>query len=462
MRKNFFLDLEELLFLYNKKNWQVVIWGTGRPAQDVFRTLESVGVEVYAWGDNCIERQGTTFWGKLIISRERLRDLQNPLIIIACWMSFGSILRSLEEGGWRNVYGLIDSIKYDTDEMGKDLVFLSKVNISQTVIPKRNVLLEIYGNIGDILVHAGILAYLLKKYGDCAYVLAEGESLLGLLEFMTPNILVVNRLKFYADEEYRRKLLVRLQSIGFKKSIILSDARIMSTRRVLNNKVFPVEKLVYSKHLPLGDYLPQMDAKGLSEEEIPASAISPCRIFKKKINGLNFTHHLPERYIAINMGTSSDVRKFSPKKFLEVVKYILAKGLAIIFIGAGVYDENFFDEIRKKIPKESAIYSFISKLSVQESLFVISKSMLFVGTESGMWNASYVLEVPSVVIYGLGDYGSFYHRADYVHYVMSADYGCMGCCWFCTNQDEEGHPRCVSEISSEMIIEGIETMLRNQ
>ena len=462
MRKNFFLDLDELLDLYKQGDWQVIIWGTGVPAQDVYYTLMDADIEIYAWGDNCAEKQGKILHGKMIIGREELKDLKNPMILIACWMSFGAILRSLENEGYRNVYGLMDSIKYDIDDMRRDVIFLSQTNTLEKDASRENILLEIYGNIGDILIHVGILDYLLSKYGDSAYVLVEGEYLMELIGLMTPRVFAVNRMKFHTDRMYRRRLLVRLRSIGFRKSILLSDARIVSTRRVLNSKIFPVDELVCSKDLALGDYLPQMDADGLWSEAIPASAISPCRILDNKVNRLIFTHHLPEHYVSVNMGTSSDVRKFSSEKFLEVVKYILSKGFSVVFIGAGTYDEQFYDEIKQKLPVESSVYSFISQLSILESLYVIKQSAFFVGNESGMWNASYVLDIPSVVIYGRGDYGSFIHRSESIIYVMSDDYGCMGCCWFCTNQDDFGHPRCISEISSGMITEGIETLLCKQ
>lgn len=462
MRKNFFLELDELLGLYKRGDWQVIIWGTGVPAQDVYFTLMDAGIEIYAWGDNCADRQGELLNGKLIIGREKLKKLKNPMILIACWMSFGSILRSLENEGYRNVYGFMDSIKYDIDEMRKDVIFLSQTNKLEKGAQKEKILLEIYGNIGDILIHIGILNYFLSKYGDSAYVLVEGESLLELIGLMTPRVLAVNRMMFHTNRNYRRRLLTRLQSLGFRKSILLSDARIISTRRVLNQRIFPVDELVYSKDLALGEYLPHMDASGLWSEKIPASAISPCRILDNKVDRLDFTHHLPEHYVSVNMGTSSDVRKFSSEKICEVVNYILSKGFSVVFIGAGSYDEQLFEEIKQKLPVGSSVYSFISHLSILESLYVIRQSLFFVGTESGMWNASYVLGIPSVVIYGRGDYGSFFHKSESIIYIMSDDYGCMGCCWFCTNRDNFGRPRCISEICSGMITEGIETLLLKQ
>lgn len=456
MRKNFFLTTAEVVQLYQTSDFRIVIWGTGIPAQDVFHTMRHAGIPILAWGDNNPQKQGTHLLGMPVYGQEHFPEKERLLVLVACWMSFGAIVSSLEKAGFHNFYGLLDSLKYSIEAMEEDCRFLAAVQR-----PKRRdaVLLEVYGNIGDILVHFGILRYLIQKYGTNAYVLAEGEAFAELIGLLTPHVYAINREKFHEDATYRRILLKKLCAIGFRKSILLSDARIVATRRILNDIIFPIEKIIVSRDLAVGDYLPEMDAANLSMENVPLSAVHSLPFLSEVISKTPFPRYLPSRYVAINMGTSSKVRRYDPRQFSKVVKHILGKKLAVVFIGAGEYDKAFYRKIREECPNDALLVSYISQLSLRESLYVIQNALFFVGTESGMWNASYLLRIPSVVIYGRGDYGSFRHIADFVQYVSVPDRGCMGCCWFCTNPDLEGRPHCISDITPEMVMDKIDEVI---
>jgi ADP-heptose:LPS heptosyltransferase len=139
-----------------------------------------------------------------------------------------------------------------------------------------------------------------------------------------------------------------------------------------------------------------------------------------------------------------------------VLVYIVSKGYLPVILGAGKEDEDFWNSVFSKSLLFHKVVCLVSRLTVRESMSVISDSEIFLGTESGMWNLSYILDKPSVVIYGGGDYGNFMHKDLKIHYVTVKDKSCFRCKWYCSNYDEGGHAKCIYDITEKDIISAID------
>jgi hypothetical protein len=92
----------------------------------------------------------------------------------------------------------------------------------------------------------------------------------------------------------------------------------------------------------------------------------------------------------------------------------------------------------------------------------VQGAAFFVGAESGMWNASYVLGKPSAVLYGGGDYGGFMHDDRSIRYVMAGARDCFCCRWRCGRLGEGGVAPCIDEIATEQVVGAVRSILAQE
>ncbi|OJW75143.1 glycosyltransferase family 9 protein [Spirosoma sp. 48-14] len=173
------------------------------------------------------------------------------------------------------------------------------------------------------------------------------------------------------------------------------------------------------------------------------------------------TYRLPKEFIAIGIGSSAIARTYPVSSFLTVLEWLAINGQYLVFLGKGQSDSMYYNTLIKHSPliaKHSTNY--IDKLSLSESLMILKQSKLFVGIESGLFNAAYVLNVPFAVIYGGGHYGRFIHPHDYSAYISNR-MECFGCNWEkCGYGNIRLKPaRCITSITPEQVIESISHLL---
>ena len=273
--------------------------------------------------------------------------------------------------------------------------------------------------------------------------------------------MVISGKDFRSDTEYREHFLKSLNELCFKESIILCDIRLHATRRYLNDLNCNIEKVFFYTNIPEDDYLLNAEFEFVKKHFrwdenvnlLPQQVLKHELAKKKRIQGL------PERYVVMHMGASKEIRRYGVKSFIEIAKYINDRGYPIVLIGAGEADEAFYEDVQMLMETPLGIISKVSQLSVQEALIVLYYAQFFVGTDSGMWNASYVLGKHSVVLYGGGEYGNFMHPDSKIHYVTVEDRHCFGCKWYCNNYDMEGHPKCIYGITPNMVINEIDKVI---
>ncbi len=117
--------------------------------------------------------------------------------------------------------------------------------------------------------------------------------------------------------------------------------------------------------------------------------------------------NLPPRYAVISPGASRrrQAKAWKADGFAEVIFKLYKKGLPSIIVGAkDEWDIN--EEIRQKalrFGKDIYVINLSGKLGLSQVLFLLKKSAIFVGIDSGIMHLASALDVPTVGIFGPTD-----------------------------------------------------------
>lgn len=450
MAEHCYLNAEELK-KRTSGNIQVIIWGTGRTATETAWTLDFLKIPLYAYADSDTKKCGKRIDGKKVLNLKQVIQLENPFVLIGSFV-VQPIYEKLTTAGIENVAALLDTIKIPAEEAQKDMPFSNQT------------LIEMYGNIGDLVLKLGMLKALLEHFGkQSVTVLVETQANAEIIRLYTDRVVIAEKERFSADREYRQCFLDRINSGHFRRTIVLCDARLYSNRRLLNPWNCNIPEVVMNPAVPQNELLWQLDASMLHKNlGLPMADMEPPKAgLREAVLAATKAPVLTEKYVCIHMGATRRERHYDPVRFATVVAHIILSGYRCVFIGQGEYDASFVRKVLESCDEDSrsGIASFVGKLNLIESFAVIAGAAFFLGTDSGMWNASYVLGKPSICLYGGGEYGCFQHDAPWIHYLTVADHSCFGCRWYCTNQTPNGYSRCMDGISEEDIILAVDRQM---
>lgn len=340
--------------------------------------------------------------------------------------------------------------------------------------------------IGDTIIRLGIMQKYINYFGyENTYFLTFNFNY-EIVKLVTDKIILVDKEKFKNDENYKRAVIDDINSMKFYNMVNL-----ITYRGVLLNELFARELKIPIKIAYEGEEADKKYWTMLNNEAY--TSIIPCidknKQFSLKNKGITYVlvHQLEllnyvtkknykledvkpnlKKYvnsdynlnilnnsIVFGMGASKEGRMYPYDKFAMVLKQISSLNYSFIFLGKGQCDKEYLDNLLKQVPelKKKAI-NFIDKLSIVESFKIISKAKLFVGVESGLWNASYALGVPSVVIYGGGHFGRFMHQSSNIKYIFKP----MNC-YFCRWECKYDCVKCIKELDYKEIVQSINLLL---
>lgn len=464
-----FIKIEEFkkIIEANPVHRTVAIWGIGKVGRQTYLSLAAHGIMVDCFVDGSNQSVVSTLYEKPVLRIHELSQIHITQLVIASYAYYPIAQKALELGVCQNIYGIIDILKYDFKEYMSDKELLSQYQREQGTHCSNRILVEIYGNIGDAILRLGIVKSFIHKYGrDCIYVLVETECIAQIFRLLTEQVIVLEESRYISDSEYRKNTLIYLNSKYFKETVILSDIRLIATRRMINESIFNTSTTIFDSQLPNLEYLLDLSINMVQkyyfmDQEVnllPVGSIND----ELEMRSQTFRVQLSQQdsYVVVHGGATIMERMYRPEKLACVLEYLVGKGLKIAIIGEGKADERYIEQVLKLVNISEGIINYVSKLNILESLYLIKNSLLFVGTDSGMWNASYILGKTSVVLYGGGEYGCFRHKASNIHYVVHEQQECFGCRWFCDHKDLDGYSRCVGNIHTEYVIKAIEEALR--
>ena len=326
---------------------------------------------------------------------------------------------------------------------------------------------------GDFLLFTGALKFYQSHYGkeNVFLLVIDRIADVAQLYISAENLLVFQPNRFENDIFYKIKFLNSIRTIGFD-TVIASTHRssncnklvkliaaknnygyekeqIFSSRRInyYNHQVKSYDKVSPSKDPHSYNHVIEHEAYFLSQVVNVPSILSdeilpfiPTDGFQKKVVASYFVL-LPE--------AGDMIRAYPIEKLAEVMKTLCRRyGMTCVVLGTGKgYDFKVFES-------DNSIL-LLGKTSLSEALTYIHFAQFTLGNETGLTHASWILHVPTIMIYGGGHFGRFLPLNDFCT-LVTHKMDCYCCNWSC-KFDNPIVP-CVSKITKDEILIAVDEL----
>jgi len=406
---DFFIDIEQL-----KEQYQLgrllILWGTKNIAKQHCALLKELEVEISFFVDNNKEMQGKHFNGVLVLKPSELITLEEDYFVIIASGYINEILADSQILGVKSIHVLhyapcIDFKKVLSDcaLLGMD-PFLTKTENSN--VKKSRILLKFWIGLGDCMIMLGVLHFFkqLDPNGEVFWAVTDNMSKFEFLKGVFPNVIFVDRELFCDNEKYRIAMLRRINTFNFVKTMCFA----INHHNYFD--LFTVYNTNIPEHIYAFKYLFGKNERMENLRILEAVLVSvrnvfyvpddynfcPKGQFRGILDNLTLKQYLPDKFITVGLGSVSWPNAYPPERAALVLDHFISKGFSIILLGNGEVDCERHKRIMEIIPNN--VYDFSSELSVYESIKVISKSYLFLGMDSALSHAAYILEKKAVVL----------------------------------------------------------------
>ena len=271
-----------------------------------------------------------------------------------------------------------------------------------------NIFITSTDGIGDNIIRLNLLEEILNQYGnDKCYILCDIKVVPLLKTIGFKNIIVfTKRMRRYLFGKI--KLLKFLYQKGFNKIISLEydqhDFDIQYFKNLdsycLDNKFHPEMNQYYK-------YVISADFKVTEETIVKAFKI----LFNKNIVEQDAIPNLRKYYskklenmdtLVVGIGAGARNKMLKPNLLCEILKLFIKKKniKKIIFLGAGDRDQKYLNEMKKYINfTDFNIENLVNKISLEESIDIISKCQYYLGFESGLFHIAASLRIKTYGIF---------------------------------------------------------------
>ncbi len=340
--------------------------------------------------------------------------------------------------------------------------------------------------IGDAVIRLNLLERYADYFGyENTYFLASTNNV-EVIRLISKNVIVIDRNEFKKNLSYKKNILMNLNKLTFDQIINVINRAVLYNEAIIrdvnaNYKVAyegeEIEKIGFYRKTNNENYdyiIPSIDFEkkfSVNSHGVTYILKHETKIFNNITNSnlelleaktdlkkyliKNIRYDIERPYIVFGMGASQKGRMYPVEKLVKVIEDL--DNEKMVFLGKGLMDEEYYDNVISNLSKCNNIINLTSKLNLSESFEVIKNSTMFIGVESGLWNAAYALDVPSIVIYGGGHWGRFMHNDKKTRYVYKK-MKCYFCRWKCEFQDSYEYYKCISEIPADEIIENIKML----
>ena len=271
-----------------------------------------------------------------------------------------------------------------------------------------NIFITSTDGIGDNIIRLNLLEEILNQYGnDKCYILCDIKVVPLLKTIGFKNIIVfTKRMRRYLFGKI--KLLKFLYQKGFNKIISLEydqhDFDIQYFKNLdsycLDNKFHP-EMNQYYKNVISTDFKVTEETivkafKILFNKNIVEQDAIPNlrKYFSKKLENIDT--------LVVGIGAGARNKMLKPNLLCEILKLFIKKKniKKIIFLGAGDRDQKYLNEIRKYINfTDFNIENLVNKISLDESIDIISEYPYYLGFESGLFHIAASLKIKTYGIF---------------------------------------------------------------
>ena len=368
--------------------------------------------------------------------------------------------------------------------MGKIIHELKKVSgrlifpvlISKNKNHSDKILIIKDNSIGDFLLFSGILNFYIRHFGDRVYCLVN-SNVEEVAKLYTDNVIVMDDRKYFTSFKYRYRLINQLKDIGFDIAInsILNSSE---SRDILYILKFPLTYLYggvvmklrkHGRWKNIANIVPELkmfDDKGSYTSVFAHEKYFMERILNIKISDDEVKPYIPlsdntsekiinkfslqkGNYIVFSFGSSSAKRDYPSDKFVEVMEYLHRRlSMKAILIGVDQYSPDALPDF---------VIDLRRKTSLINAFSIIKHAKIFVGNETGITHASWIMGVPTVIIYGGGQFGGFlplYNNG----YIVYKQMDCYCCNWGCKYSDIP--VRCIGEIGVDDILKTVDNVIK--
>ena len=271
-----------------------------------------------------------------------------------------------------------------------------------------NIFITSTDGIGDNIIRLNLLEEILNQYGnDKCYILCDIKVVPLLKTIGFKNIIVfTKRMRRYLFGKI--KLLKFLYQKGFNKIISLEydqhDFDIQYFKNLdsycLDNKFHPEMNQYYK-------YVISTDFKVTEETIVKAFKI----LFNKNIVEQDAIPNLRKYYskklenmdtLVVGIGAGARNKMLKPNLLCEILKLFVKKKniKKIIFLGAGDRDQKYLNEMKKYINfTDFNIENLVNKISLDESIDIISEYHYYLGFESGLFHIAASLKIKTYGIF---------------------------------------------------------------
>ncbi|MFZ8014735.1 glycosyltransferase family 9 protein [Fusobacterium watanabei] len=271
-----------------------------------------------------------------------------------------------------------------------------------------NIFITSTDGIGDNIIRLNLLEEILNQYGnDKCYILCDIKVVPLLKKIGFKNIIVfTKRMRRYLFGKI--KLLKFLYQKGFNKIISLEydqhDFDIQYFKNLdsycLDNKFHPEMNQYYKCVI-------STDFKITEETIVKAFKI----LFNKNIVEQNAIPNLRKYYskklenidtLVVGIGAGARYKMLKPNLLCEILKLFIKKKniKKIIFLGAGDSDIKYLNEMRKYINFiDFNIQNLVNKVSLDESIDIISNCEYYLGFDSGLFHVAASLKIKTFGIF---------------------------------------------------------------
>ncbi|MBF0489407.1 MAG: glycosyltransferase family 9 protein [Candidatus Omnitrophica bacterium] len=156
------------------------------------------------------------------------------------------------------------------------------------------------------------------------------------------------------------------------------------------------------------------------------------------------SQQVPTKSIAVFLGASIAIRRFSKKQILDIVHIILTKGYSPVLLGGRdvVWCAN---EVLRENGAQR-IYNFVGKVSLTESAALIQRCQSFIGMDSGGAHLASAVGTPVLSVFGPGNVHKWQMRGEH-HEVLTNNSSCSPCTKFgYTVPSCQGSYHCLKEL----------------
>ena len=279
-----------------------------------------------------------------------------------------------------------------------------------------NFLVIRWSGMGDIVMTLPAIKWLKKQYRNCRISYLTDTAFAGIVEKsgLVDRTVRIDRRGFAATDRFASSLAGAIKSIyslrrekidmafdlqGFGETAVLaylSGAPV----RVGRIKGSPLRKRIYNSAINADwekEHRTQYFIRTVAEAcgfDVPASMDSP------ELAHRSDRIEIPAKIIGLNIGASTESRRWSEKHFFALAKRLAANGAAIsIFLGP---QEKYLIEAARRACRING-WDFSSHRQMEPLMAALSQCSLLVSNDTGPGHLAAALGLPVITLFSTGD-----------------------------------------------------------